>query len=111
MDGMHLILESVKIDLDEDEIRRLIDAVEHYEAYPHSQQRGRGEVPGVAGAAQEDAREAIVSGIRRWNESAVLLSVAVIRLYSALSFALAASFVCHCMLLGSSAPPRFNGVT
>ena len=36
---MHLMLESVKIDLDEDEIRRLIDAVEHYEAYLHSQQR------------------------------------------------------------------------
>jgi hypothetical protein len=32
-------LESVKVDLDEDEIRRLIDAVEHYEAYLHSQQR------------------------------------------------------------------------
>ena len=30
---------SVKIDLDEDEIRRLIDAVDHYEAYLHSQQR------------------------------------------------------------------------
>lgn len=36
---MHRILESVKIDLDEDEIRRLIDAVDHYEAYLHSQQR------------------------------------------------------------------------
>jgi hypothetical protein len=32
-------IESVKIDFDEDEIRRLIDAVEHYEAYLHSQQR------------------------------------------------------------------------
>jgi len=32
-------IESVKIDLDEDEIRRLIDAVDHYEAYLHSQQR------------------------------------------------------------------------
>jgi hypothetical protein len=32
-------IESVKVDLDEDEIRRLIDAVEHYEAYLHSQQR------------------------------------------------------------------------
>jgi hypothetical protein len=32
-------IESVKIDLDEDEIRRLIEAVEHYEAYLHSQQR------------------------------------------------------------------------
>jgi hypothetical protein len=30
---------SVQIDLDEDEIRRLIDAVDHYEAYLHSQQR------------------------------------------------------------------------
>jgi hypothetical protein len=36
---MPTILESVKVDLDEDEIRRLIDAVEHYEAYLHSQQR------------------------------------------------------------------------
>ena len=36
---MHPILESVKIELDEDEIRRLIDAVDHYEAYLHSQQR------------------------------------------------------------------------
>ena len=33
------IIERVKIDLDEDEIRRLIDAVDHYEAYLHSQQR------------------------------------------------------------------------
>ena len=32
-------IESVKIDLDEDEIRWLIDAVDHYEAYLHSQQR------------------------------------------------------------------------
>jgi len=32
-------LERVKVDLDEDEIRRLIDAVENYEAYLHSQQR------------------------------------------------------------------------
>ena len=38
-DHMQVILERVKIDLDEDEIRRLIDAVEHYEAYLHSQQR------------------------------------------------------------------------
>jgi len=38
-DRMDTILESVKVDLDEDEIRRLIDAVEHYEAYLHSQQR------------------------------------------------------------------------
>ena len=29
---MQVILERVKIDLDEDEIRRLIDAVDHYEA-------------------------------------------------------------------------------
>jgi hypothetical protein len=36
---MQVILERVKIDLDEDEIRRLLDAVEHYEAYLHSQQR------------------------------------------------------------------------
>ena len=28
-----------------------------------------------------------------------------------LSLIFAASFVCHCMLLGLSAPPRFNGVT
>ena len=33
------IIERVKVDLDEDEIRRLIDAVEHYEAYWHSHQR------------------------------------------------------------------------
>lgn len=36
------ILENVKVDLDEDEIRRLIDAVDHYEAYLHSQQREEG---------------------------------------------------------------------
>jgi hypothetical protein len=36
---MQFIMERVKVDLDEDEIRRLIDAVEHYEAYLHSQQR------------------------------------------------------------------------
>jgi hypothetical protein len=38
-DNMEDILERVKVDLDEDEIRRLIDAVDHYEAYLHSQQR------------------------------------------------------------------------
>ena len=38
-DQMQVILERVKMDLDEDEIRRLIDAVDHYEAYLHSQQR------------------------------------------------------------------------
>jgi hypothetical protein len=38
-DQMRDTIESVKIDMDEDEIRRLIDAVEHYEAYLHSQQR------------------------------------------------------------------------
>jgi hypothetical protein len=38
-ENMDDILESVKVDLDEDEIRRLIDAVDHYEAYLHSQQR------------------------------------------------------------------------
>jgi hypothetical protein len=38
-DKMQDTLESVKIELDEDEIRRLIDAVDHYEAYLHSQQR------------------------------------------------------------------------
>ena len=37
-DTLHA-LESVKIDLDEDEIRRLIEAVDHYEAYLHSRQR------------------------------------------------------------------------
>ena len=37
-DHMQDIIERVKIDLDEDEIRRLIDAVDHYEAYLHSQQ-------------------------------------------------------------------------
>ena len=31
----------MKIDRDEDEIRRLIDAVDYYEAYLHWQQRGR----------------------------------------------------------------------
>ena len=41
-DNMQVILERVKIDLDEDEIRRLIDAVDHYEAYLHSQQRDDG---------------------------------------------------------------------
>jgi hypothetical protein len=38
-DHMQDIIERVKVDLDEDEIRRLIDAVDRYEAYPHSQQR------------------------------------------------------------------------
>jgi hypothetical protein len=38
-DGMQDTKGSVQIDLDEDEIRRLIDAVDHYEAYLHSQQR------------------------------------------------------------------------
>lgn len=38
-EGMQQILETVKIDMDEDEIRRLIDAVDPYEAYLHSQQR------------------------------------------------------------------------
>jgi hypothetical protein len=38
-DHMQDIIEPVKINLDEDEIRRLIDAVEHYEAYLHSQRR------------------------------------------------------------------------
>jgi hypothetical protein len=37
--NVQVTLERVKIDLDEDEIRRLIDAVDHYEAYLHSQQR------------------------------------------------------------------------
>ncbi len=36
---MQPILESVRIELDEDEIQRLIEAVDHYEAYLHSQQR------------------------------------------------------------------------
>ena len=44
-------IERVKIDLDEDEIRRLIDAVDYYEAYSHSQQRGREEVPRTAPGA------------------------------------------------------------
>jgi hypothetical protein len=43
-DHMQDILERVKIDLDEDEIRRLIDAVDHYEAYLHSQQRDESKV-------------------------------------------------------------------
>jgi hypothetical protein len=38
-EGMEQTLETVKIDLDDDEIRRLIDAVDHFEAYLHSQQR------------------------------------------------------------------------
>ena len=38
-DNMQVLLERGKIDLDEDEIRRLIDAVDHYGAYLHSQQR------------------------------------------------------------------------
>jgi hypothetical protein len=38
-DQLQDTIESVKIDLDEDEIRRLIDALDHYEAYLHSQQR------------------------------------------------------------------------
>jgi len=38
-DHMQDIVERMKIDLDEDEIRRLIDAVDHYEAYLHSQHR------------------------------------------------------------------------
>ena len=38
-DNMQDMLERVNIDLDEDEIRRLIDAVDHYEAYLHSQRR------------------------------------------------------------------------
>jgi hypothetical protein len=32
-------------------------------------------------------------------------------IYSHLSFALASSFDCHCILLGWSAPPRFSGRT
>ena len=42
IEHMQDTIESVKIDLDEDEIRRLIDAVDHYEAYLHSQQRDEG---------------------------------------------------------------------
>jgi hypothetical protein len=38
-DNMQVTPERVQIDLDEDEIRRLIDAVDHYEAYLHSQHR------------------------------------------------------------------------
>ena len=38
-DNMQDTIEIVKADLDQDEIRRLIDAVDHYEAYLHSQQR------------------------------------------------------------------------
>ena len=37
--GRRNIIERVKINLDEDEIRRLIDADDYYEAYLHSQQR------------------------------------------------------------------------
>jgi hypothetical protein len=38
-DPMQDTIERAKIAFDEDEIRRLIDAVDHYEAYLHSQQR------------------------------------------------------------------------
>jgi hypothetical protein len=38
-DNMQVLPERVKIDLDDDEIRRLIAAVDHYEAYLRSQQR------------------------------------------------------------------------
>ena len=38
-DHMQDTIGRMKIDLDGDEIRRLIDAVDHYEAYLHSQQR------------------------------------------------------------------------
>ena len=31
--------------------------------------------------------------------------------HSTLSFAFASAFVCHCMLLGRSAPPRLSGTT
>jgi hypothetical protein len=55
---MQDIIERVTVDLDEDEIRRLIDAVEHYEAYLHSQAAGRDEIPRAARAAEENAREA-----------------------------------------------------
>jgi hypothetical protein len=36
---MHPIADTVNIDLDADELRRLIDALDHYAAYLHSQQR------------------------------------------------------------------------
>jgi len=38
--------------------RRLIDAVDHYQAYLHSQQRIQ--VPGVTRLSREDAQEAIM---------------------------------------------------
>jgi hypothetical protein len=40
--NVQITLERVQVDLDEDEIRRLIDAVDHYEAYLHSQHRDEG---------------------------------------------------------------------
>lgn len=49
--SMHVMMDCVKIDLDEDEIRRLIDASALAAA-------GRGEVPRVDRAAKEDAGEA-----------------------------------------------------
>ena len=57
---MQVILESVKIDLDEDEIRRLIDAVGSLGGVSALAATGRGEVPGVTHAAAENARQAIV---------------------------------------------------
>jgi hypothetical protein len=38
-DNVQTILDGVTIELDEDDLRRLIDAVGHYEAYLHSQHR------------------------------------------------------------------------
>ena len=52
---MQVILERVKIDLDEDEIRRLIDAVDHYEAYLHSQQRDEEKFRELLSAPAQDA--------------------------------------------------------
>src|ERR1700684_1568456 len=53
-------IERVKIDLDEDEIRRLIDAIDHYEAYLHSQQRDETKFQRAARAAQENTGEAVM---------------------------------------------------
>ena len=58
------IIERVKIALDEDEIRRLIDAVDHYEAYLHSQQRDETKFRELLVRLRRILGETIVSGLR-----------------------------------------------
>jgi hypothetical protein len=41
------ILESMKIDVDDDDLRMLIESAEHYAAYLHSQQRADEEIRGL----------------------------------------------------------------